>query len=69
MSKQTESDTMVCGTRVQVDHSGGHGHCWRDATADDMPANVRAEIEGEMIDGKRDACADFVASNGLHYRW
>lgn len=60
--------TLVCGYRVQVDRSGV-GHCWTEIAADDLPGAVRQEIEGEIIDGDRESCEDFVASNGLHYRW
>lgn len=61
-------DTLVCGTQIQHDASG-QGHAWRNIDAADIPANIREEIEGEMIDGGKDTCADFIASNGLHYRW
>lgn len=54
--------------RIQVDRSG-QGHAWRDIDVEDIPAQVRLEIEGEIIDGQKEECADFVASNGLHYRW
>lgn len=64
----TENETLVCGCQVQVDRSGV-GHCWVDVAADDIPGDIREEIEGEIIDGGKDECADFVASNGLHYRW
>lgn len=64
----TENDTLVCGSQVQVDRSGV-GHRWVNATADDLPASIRQEIEGEMIDGGQESCDDYVASNGLHYRW
>jgi hypothetical protein len=64
----TENETLVCGCQVQVDKSGV-GHCWVDVAADDIPANIREEIEGEIIDGGKEDCGDFVASNGLHYRW
>lgn len=56
----------VCGRRIQWDDSGV-GHCWRTAT--DLPAQIVLEIEGEIIDGGQDSCADYLASNGLHYRW
>jgi hypothetical protein len=59
---------LVCGNQVQHDNSGV-GHNWRDIAASDIPANIIEEIEGEMIDGKKDECEDFVGSNGLHYRW
>lgn len=61
-------NTLVCGKQIQHDNSGV-GHNWRNISADDIPANVRDEIEGEIIDGGKDECSDFVGSNGLHYRW
>jgi len=60
---------IIAGRAVQMDASGGQGHYWRDANEDNIPANVRLEIEGEIIDGQRDSADDFVASNGQHYRW
>jgi hypothetical protein len=63
------TETLVCGNQVQQDASGGQGHCWRDVSADQIPANIREEIEGEMIDGGQGECSDYVASNGQHYRW
>lgn len=63
----TETENLVCGKQVQHDNSGV-GHNWRNIDASDIPAVVREEIEGEIIDGKRDS-GDLVASNGLHYRW
>ena len=71
MTTQTAIDVnegLVCGSQVQVDRSGV-GHCWVDVSATDIPANIREEIEGEMIDGDKEECDDFTASNGLHYRW
>lgn len=63
-----EIETTVCGNQVQIDNSGV-GHNWRNIDASEIPANIREEIEGEMIDGGMDECENFVASNGLHYRW
>lgn len=57
---------LVCGRQVQYDHSGGQGHCWRDC---DPGPDVRLEIEAEIVDGGREECDDFTASNGCHYRW
>jgi hypothetical protein len=60
-------DATVAGKQVQHDASG-QGHAWRNIDCDDIPADVRMEIEGEIIDGKRDS-GELIASNGLHYRW
>lgn len=62
------TETTICGKRIQHDNSGV-GHNWRNIDASDIPHDVIDEIEGEMIDGKRTTCSDFVGSNGLHYRW
>lgn len=64
----TTNETMVCGIQIQHDNSGV-GRNWKNIDAQDIPANIREEIEGEIIDGKTETCKDFVASNGLHYRW
>lgn len=63
-----DETTLVCGCQVQVDRSGV-GHCWVDVNVEGIPANIRMEIECEIIDGGKDECEDFIASNGLHYRW
>lgn len=59
--------SLVCGKQVQLDRSG-QGHAWRDVSADDLPADIRIEIDGEIIDGKKES-GEIVASNGQHYRW
>jgi hypothetical protein len=64
----TETVVLVCGNQVQVDKSGV-GHAWVNVYSADIPAQIRSEIECEMIDGGQDECSDYVASNGLHYRW
>jgi hypothetical protein len=64
----TTNESLVCGNQVQIDRSGV-GHNWRNIDASDIPANVRIEIECEMLDGGKDECDDYVASNGVHYRW
>ena len=65
----TTNDTnLVCGTQIQHDASGV-GHAWKNIDATDVPANIREEIEGEIIDGKQETCGKFVGSNGQHYRW
>lgn len=58
----------VCDKQIQHDNSGV-GHNWRNIDADDIPADIREEIAAEIIDGKQDECSDYVATNGLHYRW
>jgi hypothetical protein len=63
----TETKT-VCGNQVQHDNSGV-GHNWQNINREDIPASIIEELEGEMIDGGLDSCDDYVASNGLHYRW
>lgn len=64
MSKQL----IVAGNAIQIDRSGV-GHNWRNADADDVPASIQEEIAAEIIDGGNDDCDDYVASNGVHYRW
>lgn len=56
-------------SNVQIDRSNGQGHCWKPADEIDLPADIREEIAAEIIDGKREHCGDYVASNGQHYRW
>lgn len=63
-----EDEFTVCGAQVQIDRSGV-GHCWKSIDRDDIPASIVLEIECEIIDGGKDSCADYVASNGQHYRW
>ncbi len=63
-----ESDPLVCGKRVQIDRSGV-GHAWRNQDADDIWADVREEIAAEILDGGNEECDDYVATNGMHYRW
>ena len=59
----------ICGRTIQIDRSGGQGHCWRSISVDEIPYSIIEEIEGEIIDGGADSCEDFIASNGQHYRW
>lgn len=61
-------NNLVCGTQIQHDNSGV-GHNWRNIDANDIPADIREEIEGEIINGGWQTRDDFVGSNGLHYRW
>lgn len=63
-----EDDDIVAGCTVQYDPSG-QGHAWRAITRDTAPEPIRVEIECEILDGGRESCDDYVASNGLHYRW
>lgn len=64
----TTNESLICGKQIQHDNSGV-GHNWRNIDGQDIPANVAEEIAAEIIDGGQDECADYVASNGLHYRW
>lgn len=59
---------FVCSKQIQHDNSGV-GHNWRSIDANEIPADIREEIEGEIIDGKKETCGDFIAGDGLHYRW
>jgi hypothetical protein len=62
--------SKVCGKTIEIDRSGGEGHCWRTVSAaSDVPFDIIEEIEGHILDGGRATCADFVASDGQHYRW
>jgi len=63
-----EIETTVCGKQIQHDKSGV-GHCWKNIDRDDIPADTIEEIEGEIIDGRRRSCDDYIASGGQHYRW
>lgn len=62
----TTTATDICGKTIKHDASGV-GHCWR--VASDIPADISEEIAAEILDGGKDTCADYVASNGEHYRW
>lgn len=64
----TTNESTICGKTIQHDNSGV-GHNWRTIDAQDIPANVAEEIAAEINDGGQDECSDYVASNGLHYRW
>lgn len=63
-----DCEILVCGRVIQYDKSGV-GHCWVAANEIDCPASIQDEIAGEIIDGGLDSCDDFLASNGIHYRW
>jgi hypothetical protein len=67
-NETNEAAGLVCGVQVQWDASG-QGHCWKNIDAEDIPGDIVLEIEGEIIDGGNEDCDDYVASNGLHYRW
>ncbi len=64
----TEHDTTILGATIQHDDSGV-GHNWHLIDARDLPGNIREEIAAEITDGCGDDCDDYVATNGLHYRW
>jgi hypothetical protein len=65
----SSEETTVCGNVVQLDKSGGQGHCWRTIDRDDISADILMELEGEMIDGGKETCESFRASDGQYYRW
>jgi len=67
MKMQTTKNT-ICGKTIKYDNSGV-GHNWRVIDADDIPASIAEEIAAEIIDGGKKTCDDYVATNGLHYRW
>lgn len=46
----SQATSLVNGIQIQIDRSG-LGHNWRDIDAEDIPANIVLEIEGEMING------------------
>lgn len=58
----------ICGKAIQYDNSGV-GHNWRTINAAGEFADIREEIAAEILDGGRDTCDDYIASNGCHYRW
>lgn len=55
----------ISGYTIQHDNSGV-GHNWRTV---DLPPDVAEEIAAEIIDGGNESHGDYVATNGLHYRW
>jgi hypothetical protein len=63
-----DEDISVAGCIIQHDASGV-GHAWKTIAGDDIPADIVEEIEGEIFDGGKESCSDFIGSNGEHYRW
>ena len=57
----------VLGRTVQIDRSGGQGHCWRVADGIDLPATIAEEIAAEIVDGA-ETCDRYEATNGQQYR-
>ena len=64
----TTNQIEVCDKVIQIDRSNV-GHNWVAADGCDCPPSIQEEIAAEIIDGGKNECDDFVASNGLHYRW
>lgn len=60
--------TTICGITIKHDNSNV-GHNWQTISADDIPANICEEIAAEIIDGGKNHCDQYTASNGLSYRW
>lgn len=64
----TTEQVKINGIKIQYDKSGV-GHCWLPATEIDCPPDIQEEIAAEIIDGGVTDCDDYVASDGVHYRW
>lgn len=64
----TTEQITINGIAIQHDKSGV-GNCWVAADNDNCPPSIAEEIAAEIIDGGNDDCDDYVAINGLHYRW
>lgn len=64
----TATEIRIEGIAIQYDKSGV-GHCWVAATEIDCPPSIQEEIAAEIIDGKQASCEEYVASNGVCYRW
>jgi len=60
--------TTICGKTIKHDNSNV-GHNCRTISADEIPANIREEIAAEILDGGKNHCDQYTASNGLSYRW
>jgi hypothetical protein len=65
-TREQNQNGSVLSKTVQIDRSGGQGHCWRIA---DVSGDIAEEIAAEMLDGGKEECDDYIASNGCHYRW
>lgn len=63
-----DTDQLVCGCQIQYDNSGV-GHNWRNIAADEINADVRECIKGEILDGHVIECDDWTGPDGQHYRW
>lgn len=63
-----KNEVTICGKNIQHDNSGV-GHNWRTIDASDIPADIRDDIAAEMIEGKKNKSAKYIAANGLWYRW
>jgi hypothetical protein len=61
-------ESTICGNTIKHDNSGV-GHNWRKIDAREIPAGIRDEIAGEILDGGKDTCSQYTASNGLSYQW
>ena len=62
------TQTTICGATIQQDMSGV-GHCWRTLDAESIPADIQEEIAAEILDDGKESCEDYLATNGIHYRW
>jgi len=66
--KKMADQVVVLGREIQYDKSGV-GHCWASAEEVDCPQSIQEEIAAEIIDGGKEDCDGYRASNGVYYRW
>jgi hypothetical protein len=66
-SNGNDSACEIDGHPIEYDasHVGVH---WVLTSPDTLPASIRLELEGEIIDGNRPH-GHYTASNGITYRW
>lgn len=59
----------ICGNEIQIDLSGSQGHSWAACDDLDCPPSIQEEIAAEMLDGGKESCDGYRATNGQIYRW
>ena len=60
-----EKEVWLRAYNVQIDHSGGQGHNWKDCRPCDV--DHWEELEASLIEEKNQD--NWVSSGGVHYRW